>query len=225
MKLNHWSAVGLQTAAQLLELLQTRDRMPVLPTRLPEIDALQGGGFHRGTLVQVCGPVTSGRMTIALAALATATQGGEAASLIEPAAHFDPQAAHVAGIQLDRLLWTRPKGIQESFLSAELSLATGFSLVVLDLALLNSLPRYFPSAVWARLARAAEEHQGIFIAVVPKGFPHPYCHVRIETELVSTQQMGADLLSNFRVHVTVHKRGGGVQAGNVTFFTREALGR
>lgn len=127
-----------------------------LPTGLPDIDQLLGGsepGFPRGRLSEISGPASSGRTSLTLALLAQTTGAGEVAALVDCADAFDPASAARAGTQLDRVLWVRAPGTNESLRCAERLLeAHGFALVLLDLAIPNL--RIAP-ATGPRLARAA----------------------------------------------------------------------
>jgi len=92
-----------------LEGFTTRHREPVLlqPSGVEELDALLGGGFPRGALVEVCGPASSGRTSVSLALLAQATQQQETCALVDVSDALDPLSAAAAGVDLTRLLWIR----------------------------------------------------------------------------------------------------------------------
>jgi RecA/RadA recombinase len=108
---------------------------PRCPTGLAAVDRLLGGGFPRGGLSEIAGPPSSGRTSLVLALLATATARGEVAALVDAADAFDPPSAAAAGVALPRLLWVRPPGLGEALRSAShLLAARGFAVVVLDLA-------------------------------------------------------------------------------------------
>jgi hypothetical protein len=70
------------------------------------LDALIGG-LPRGCLTEICGPASSGRTTVLLAALAAATGRGEFCALVDAGDALDPQSAAAAGVELERLLWVR----------------------------------------------------------------------------------------------------------------------
>ncbi|MDH3519508.1 MAG: hypothetical protein OEM49_03550 [Myxococcales bacterium] len=129
-----------------------------LATGLREIDALLEGGFPRGGLSEIAGPVSSGRTSLALALLAHTTRAGEVAALVDAADAFDPGSAEAAGVALARVLWARPASPPEAARCSQRLLEThGFALVVLDLAHAGrpgASPR-LPRATWQRLARAA----------------------------------------------------------------------
>jgi hypothetical protein len=73
---------------------------------IPALDALTGG-LPRGCLTEICGPASSGRTTVLLAALAAATRRGEFCVVVDASDALDPQSAAAAGVELNRLLWVR----------------------------------------------------------------------------------------------------------------------
>lgn len=137
-----------------------------LPTGLDAVDQLLGGGLPRGRLTELVGRKSGGRFSVVLAALASATSAGDAAALVDRGGHFDPQAALEAGVELERILWARPRRVKEALAAAEMLLATGFPLVAVELGLppLSGAP---PEAAWVRLARAAESEHAAFVLSTP----------------------------------------------------------
>ena len=128
-----------------------------LATGLPAVDRLLGGGFPRGRLAEIAGPVSSGRTSLALALLAETTRRGALASMIDAADAFDPSSADAAGIDLARVLWARPLSVVEALRCAEHVLsAGGFALVVVDLAFAAARERpRVPDSAWPRLRKSA----------------------------------------------------------------------
>jgi hypothetical protein len=125
------------------------------------------GPLPKGRLVELVGRRTSGRHSLALAALASVTSAGEPAGLVDLGDHFDPQAAARAGVELERLLWIRPPRVKSALASAEMLLATGFPLVVADLGLSPRGVKFLPDAAWVRLARAAQAQGARLLVVTP----------------------------------------------------------
>jgi hypothetical protein len=124
-----------------------------LPTGIPTIDHLLGGGFPGGRLSEIAGPYSSGRTSLALALLARTTRAGGITAVVDAADALDPASAEAAGVDLERVLWVRAPQLREALRSAEhLLAARGFALVLLDLALANL--RIAP-ATGPRLARLA----------------------------------------------------------------------
>src|SRR4029077_1985373 len=91
------------------------------PTAVPVLDRLLAGGLPRGQLVELVGSRTSGRFSTLLAALAAATGVGEAAALVDLGDGLDPKVAAALGIDLERLLWTRPARMKEALGAGEVA--------------------------------------------------------------------------------------------------------
>jgi recombination protein RecA len=92
-----------------LEGFSARLRQPVelQPCGIAELDALLGGGFPRGALVEVCGAGSSGRTSVSLALLAEATRRQEACAFVDVSDALDPMSVAAAGVDAKRLLWVR----------------------------------------------------------------------------------------------------------------------
>src|SRR5512147_1645064 len=81
----------------------------LLPSGHPEVDArLPGGGFPRGTLVDLAGGPASGRTRLALSTLREAQRGAGLAAFVDGRHELYPPAARALGVELDRLLIVRP---------------------------------------------------------------------------------------------------------------------
>jgi len=72
------------------------------------------GGLPRGQVSEVIGPASSGRTSLAWAALAAATRRGESVALIDTFDRFDPPTADACGIRLSRLLWVRGQAVSKT---------------------------------------------------------------------------------------------------------------
>src|SRR5580692_2841870 len=86
--------------------LAVRPAPEMLSSGIAALNALTGG-WPRGCLTEICGPASSGRTTLLLAALAAATRHGEFCVLVDASDALDPRSAADAGVELDRLLWVR----------------------------------------------------------------------------------------------------------------------
>ena len=86
--------------------LNIRPAPEMASSGIPALDAL-AGGLPRGCLTEICGPVSSGRTTVLLAALAAATRRGEFCVLVDASDALDPPSIAAANVELDRLLWVR----------------------------------------------------------------------------------------------------------------------
>ena len=90
--------------------LEVRPRPEMLATGIPQMDALTGG-IPRGCLSEIYGSGSSGKTSMLVAALASATRKGEACVLIDASDCFDPASGATAGIDFKKLLWVRCGGL------------------------------------------------------------------------------------------------------------------
>lgn len=158
-------------------------RLHPLSTGIAEVDGLIGGGFPRGALSEIHGPVSSGRTGVLLGLLARTTRAGALAALVDPLDRLDPGSAAAAGADLGRLLWLRgPRGVSEEPSARALADATAavatlassglFDVVALDLAGADREHRRLPATTWLRLQRLVE---GATTAVVLVADGHVAC--------------------------------------------------
>ena len=99
------------TAASRLEVRPTPE---MVSSGIREIDEL-AGGLPRGCLSEICGPASSGRTSVLLAALAAATRRQEVCALVDATDALDAVSAVATGVELERLLWircTRTSGVR-----------------------------------------------------------------------------------------------------------------
>jgi hypothetical protein len=130
-------------------------------------------GLPRGCLTEICGPASSGRTTLLLAALAASTRRGECCVLVDASDALDPHSAAAAGVELDRLLWVRcgenspEKSLEQLLRATDLLLDSGgFGLIVLDLGdLPPQAARRIPLTTWFRFRRAVEHTPTVLLAV------------------------------------------------------------
>jgi len=90
-----------------LEGFQRRSAVELQPSGVAELDAALGGGFPRGSLVELCGAASSGRTSLAFSLLAQATERQEACAFVDVSDSLDPLSLAAAGVELPRLLWIR----------------------------------------------------------------------------------------------------------------------
>jgi len=90
-----------------LEGFQNRASVELQPSGVTELDAVLGGGFPRGSLVELCGPACSGRTSLAFSLLAQATERQQACAFVDVSDSLDPVSLAAAGVELPRLLWIR----------------------------------------------------------------------------------------------------------------------
>jgi len=134
-------------------------RRPVVSSGLGPLDALLGGGFPRGRISELVGPRTSGRTSLLLGLLASATAREALAALVDVTDGLDPASARARGVALERLLWVRCGGsLRAALQAADVILRAGsFGVIAVDL---GDLPAWTlaraPAAAFVRLQRTVE---------------------------------------------------------------------
>lgn len=164
----------------------------VLRTAVPALDRLLEGGLPRGQLVELVGSRTSGRFSTVLATIAAATGIGEAAALIDLGDGLDPAAAEALGADLRRLLWLRPHNLKQTLAAAEMVLASGFPLVVLDLGVPPVRGGRGVEAAWLRIARAARAHNAALLVSTPYRVSGTAAGVVLKAERARVSWQGED---------------------------------
>ncbi len=95
--------------------------------------ALGVGGFPRGRIVEIYGPESSGKTTLALHAIAEAQKSGGTAAFIDVEHALDPNYAAALGIDLDNLLVSQPDTGEQALEIAEmLTRSNAVDVIVVD---------------------------------------------------------------------------------------------
>jgi hypothetical protein len=196
-------AAKVSNGAELIRALAKQRRDEVIPTTLSPLDDLLGGGLARGKMIELAG--RGARFSVVLAALAAATSMGEAAALIDAGDHFDPQLAEANGVELRRLLWVRPRTMQEAVIAAEMIGTSGFQLIVVDAGLPPLRGRRLPEAAWVRLARTAEAHGNALLISTPWPVTGTASEAVVRTRSLRPRWMDAQLLAGMEAEVTLEK--------------------
>lgn len=135
------------------KLIDDSSKLSHCTTGFPILDNLMKGGFPRGRLIEITGPASSGRTSLALSVLAQLTISGEFTSWIEIGDALDPLSAATAGVVLEHVLWIKASSLTESFRTAERVIREGcFALLLIDICGSKSP---ISNAVWLRLRRHA----------------------------------------------------------------------
>ena len=95
--------------------------------------ALGGKGFPRGRIIEVFGPESSGKTTIALHSVAAAQRAGGVAAFIDAEHALDPSWAKKLGISLERLLVSQPTSGEEAMNITEMLIkSNAVDIIVID---------------------------------------------------------------------------------------------
>ena len=113
---------------------ESRPPVSVIPTGSVALDVALGvGGLPRGRIVEVYGPESSGKTTVALHAVASAQRAGGNAAFIDAEHALDPVYAKALGVDIDNLLVSQPDtGEQALEITDMLVRPGGLDIIVID---------------------------------------------------------------------------------------------
>ncbi|GGB25654.1 hypothetical protein GCM10011505_03570 [Tistrella bauzanensis] len=106
----------------------------VVPTGSLALDiALGVGGYPRGRVVEVYGPESSGKTTLALHAIAEAQRGGGTCAFVDAEHALDPSYARKLGVNIDELIISQPDtGEQALEIADTLVRSNAIDVLVID---------------------------------------------------------------------------------------------
>ncbi len=104
--------------------------------------ALGVGGFPKGRVVEIFGPESSGKTTIALHAIAQAQKSGGAAAFIDAEHAMDANYAKMLGVNTDELLVSQPDNGEQALEIAEVLVRSG----AIDILVVDSVAALVPKA-------------------------------------------------------------------------------
>ncbi len=111
-----------------------RPPIQVIPSGNIAINVALGiGGFPRGRIVEIYGPESSGKTTVALHAIAEAQKAGGIAAFIDAEHALDPEYAKKLGVDTDNLLVSQPDTGEQALEIADMLVRSGaISVIVVD---------------------------------------------------------------------------------------------
>ena len=111
-----------------------RQPIDIIPTGSVALDVALGiGGLPRGRVVEVFGPESSGKTTVALHAIANAQRGGGICAFIDAEHALDPDYAQKLGVNTDELLVSQPDNGEQALEIADTLVRSGaIALIVID---------------------------------------------------------------------------------------------
>jgi len=106
----------------------------VISTGILPIDAILGvGGFPRGRIIEIFGPESSGKTTVALHVIAEAQKTGGFAAFIDAEHAIDPTYAKKIGVDIDNLLISQPDSGEQALEIVERLIKSGhIDVIVID---------------------------------------------------------------------------------------------
>ena len=122
---------------------ETRAPLEVIPTGSIALDVALGlGGLPRGRVVEIYGPESSGKTTVALHAVANAQRAGGIVAFIDAEHALDPDYAKALGVDTDALLVSQPDSGEQALEIADMLVRSG----ALDLIVIDSVAALVPRA-------------------------------------------------------------------------------
>ncbi|MBO0437752.1 recombinase RecA [Vagococcus fluvialis] len=104
--------------------------------------ALGVGGYPRGRIIEVYGPESSGKTTVALHAIASVQKQGGTAAFIDAEHALDPKYAQALGVNIDELLLSQPDTGEQGLNIAEALVSSG----AIDIVVVDSVAALVPRA-------------------------------------------------------------------------------
>jgi recombination protein RecA len=117
--------------------------MEAIPTGSISVDAAIGiGGFPRGRVVEVYGPESSGKTTLALSVVGQAQKRGGIAAFIDAEHALDAEYARKLGVDIDNLLVSQPDSGEQALEIAEMLVRSN----AVDIIVIDSVAALVPKA-------------------------------------------------------------------------------
>lgn len=115
----------------------------VVPTGSLSVDiALGAGGFPRGRIIEIYGPESSGKTTLALHAVAEVQKRGGIAAFIDAEHALDPRYAQAIGVDIDNLYVAQPDSGEQALDIVETMVRSG----AMDILVVDSVAALVPKA-------------------------------------------------------------------------------
>ena len=120
-----------------------RAPVEVIPTGSIALDIALGiGGLPRGRVVEIYGPESSGKTTVALHAVASAQRAGGIAAFVDAEHALDPEYAKKLGVDTDALLVSQPDTGEQALEITDMLIRSG----ALDIIVIDSVAALVPKA-------------------------------------------------------------------------------
>ena len=118
-------------------------KIEAIPTGALSLDLALGiGGVPRGRIVEIYGPESSGKTSLALHIIAEAQRNGGAAAFIDAEHALDPIYARAIGVDIDELLISQPDTGEQALEIADMLIRSG----ALDVVIIDSVAALVPRA-------------------------------------------------------------------------------
>lgn len=122
---------------------QGEQNIPAISSGSIALDVALGvGGFPKGRVIEIYGPESSGKTTLAIHAIAEAQKAGGIAAIVDAEHAFDPYYARKLGVDIDELLISQPDNGEQALEIADNLIRSG----ALDIVVIDSVAALTPKA-------------------------------------------------------------------------------
>lgn len=119
------------------------DEVSVIPSGSIALDVALGvGGYPKGRIIEIYGPESSGKTTLAIHAIAEAQKAGGIAAIVDAEHAFDPYYAKNLGVNIDELLISQPDNGEQALEIVDNLVRSG----ALDIIVIDSVAALTPKA-------------------------------------------------------------------------------
>ncbi len=119
------------------------DEVSVIPSGSIALDVALGvGGYPKGRVIEIYGPESSGKTTLAIHAIAEAQKAGGIAAIVDAEHAFDPYYAKNLGVNIDELLISQPDNGEQALEIVDNLVRSG----ALDIIVIDSVAALTPKA-------------------------------------------------------------------------------
>ena len=187
-----------------------RPPVQVIPTGSLALDVALGiGGLPRGRVIEVYGPESSGKTTVALHAVANAQKAGGNAAFIDAEHALDPVYARALGVDTDSLLVSQPDTGEQALEIADMLIRSGG----IDIIVIDSVAALVPKAEIE--GEMGDSHVGLQARLMSQALRKIttggkalkfYASVRIDVRRIETlKEAGAPVGNRTRAKVVKNK--------------------
>jgi recombination protein RecA len=119
------------------------DDVPTIHSGSIALDMAMGiGGYPKGRVIEIFGPESSGKTTLAIHAIAEAQKAGGIAAFIDAEHAFDPTYAQKLGVDINELLISQPDNGEQALEIADSLIRSG----AIDIIVIDSVAALTPKA-------------------------------------------------------------------------------
>jgi recombination protein RecA len=164
--------------------------IPRTPSGSLSLDAALGGGFPKGRIIEIYGPESSGKTTIALHAVAEIQKRGGRAAFVDAEHALDVQYAKRIGVDIDTLLVSQPDDGEQALAITETLVRSG----AIDVIVIDSVAALTPRAEIEGMM--GDSHMGLQARLMSQA-------LRKLTSIVSKTQCSVIFINQIRMKIGV----------------------